>query len=190
MPRLKNRLHERFAWFVAEGMDRKAAYAKLCPHVSDPAQIGYQVYKRQEVRDRVAEIQMEIASRAEMGIDSKRDLLRRMIEGEVPTKVIKRADGRVEAIFDRLSALETDAKLAGEFDDRPEANEHIKLTFDVVHRNNVAPQRRWLQPAVIEAESLQPQEEPEDLEPYADAPTNLPQLADLSQLTLTKDVTQ
>jgi hypothetical protein len=37
MPRLKNRLHERFAWLIAEGMDRKAAYAKLCPHVADPA---------------------------------------------------------------------------------------------------------------------------------------------------------
>ena len=41
MPRLKNRLHERFAWLIAEGMDRKAAYTKLCPHVSDPATMGY-----------------------------------------------------------------------------------------------------------------------------------------------------
>lgn len=34
MPRLKTRLHERFAWLIAEGMDRKAAYTKLCPHVA------------------------------------------------------------------------------------------------------------------------------------------------------------
>jgi hypothetical protein len=40
MPRLKNRLHERFAWLIAEGLDRKAAYAKLCPHVADPATLG------------------------------------------------------------------------------------------------------------------------------------------------------
>jgi hypothetical protein len=28
MPRLKNRLHKRFALLIAKGVDRKAAYAK------------------------------------------------------------------------------------------------------------------------------------------------------------------
>jgi hypothetical protein len=37
MPRLRNCLNERFAWLIAEGMVRKAAYAKLCPNVSDLA---------------------------------------------------------------------------------------------------------------------------------------------------------
>lgn len=188
MPRLKNRLHERFSWLVAEGMDRKAAYAKLCPHVTDPGQIGYQVYKRPEVKERIAEIQLEVASRAEMGLDSKRDLLRRMIDGEVPTKVIKRSDGRVEAIFDRLSALETDCKLAGDFDDRPERDERIKLVFDVVARNHAAPPRRWLNPTVVEVESG-PSTEPETLEEYTQAPTNLPQLEDISR-GLTDDLSK
>ena len=46
MPRLKNRLQERFGWLIAKGMDRKAAYAKLCPHVADPATMGYKLYHR------------------------------------------------------------------------------------------------------------------------------------------------
>ena len=83
MPRLKNRLHERFAWLIAEGMDRKAAYAKLCPHVADPATMGYKLYHRLDVKGRIAEIQCEVHSRALMGIDEKRDLLRQMIEGLV-----------------------------------------------------------------------------------------------------------
>ena len=104
MPRLKNRLHERFAWLIAEGMDRKAAYAKLAPHVSDPATLGYKLYYRADVKSRISEIQCEVQSRALMAIDQKRDLLRQMIEGTIPTKVNKRKDGTVEAIFDMLVA--------------------------------------------------------------------------------------
>ena len=51
-----------------------------------------------------------------MGIDEKRDLLRQMIEGTIPTKVNKRRDGGVEAVFDILGALVADAKMAGAFD--------------------------------------------------------------------------
>ncbi len=46
------------------------------------------------------EIQCDVHSRALMGIDEKRDLLRQMIEGTIPTKVNKRRDGGVEAVFD------------------------------------------------------------------------------------------
>jgi hypothetical protein len=109
MPRLKNRLHERFAWLIAEGMDRKAAYTKLCPHVADPATMGYKLYHRLDVKGRIAEIQCEVHTRALMGIDEKRDLLRQMIEGTIPTKVNRRKDGTAEAVFDMLGALVADA---------------------------------------------------------------------------------
>ena len=92
MPRLKNRLHERFAWLIAEGMDRKSAYAKLCPHVADPATLGYKLYHRLDVKGRSAEIPCEVNSRALMGIDEKRDLRRQMIDGTYPTKVNTRRD--------------------------------------------------------------------------------------------------
>ena len=150
MPRLKNRLHERFAWLIAEGMDRKAAYAKLCPHVTDPATLGYKLYHRLDVKGRIAEIQCEVHTRALMGIDEKRDLLRQMIEGTIPTKLNKRKDGTVEAVFDMLGALVADAKMAGEFDGTATTKEpEVKLKFEVYHRNHPNPPRKWLERELV-----------------------------------------
>jgi len=163
MPRLKNRLHERFAWLIAEGLDRKAAYSKLCPHVADPATLGYKLYHRLDVKSRIAEIQCEVHSRALMGIDEKRDKLRQMIEGTLPTKVHKRKDGTVEAVFDMLGALVADAKIAGEFDGMAATKEpEVKLSFEVYHRNHPNPPREWLErelvmPEIIEHEVYPPQ---------------------------------
>jgi hypothetical protein len=156
MPRLKNRLHERFAWLIAEGMDRKAAYTKLCPHVSDPATLGYKLYRRLDVKGRVAEIQSEVHSRALMAIDEKRDRLRQMIEGLMPTKITKRRDGTVEAVFDMLGALVADAKLAGELDGNTAALEpEVKLEFEVYHRNHPNPPRAWLEQALEVPETIE-----------------------------------
>ena len=150
MPRLKNRLHERFAWLIAEGMDRKAAYLKLCPHVSDPATLGYKLYHRMDVKSRISEIQCEVHSRALMAIDEKRDRLRQMIEGVIPTKVTKRRDGTVEAVFDMLGALVADAKMAGEFDGTAAVKEpEIKLEFEMYHRNHPNPPLEWLNRALV-----------------------------------------
>ena len=155
MPRLKNRLHERFAWLIAEGMDRKAAYTKLCPHVADPATMGYKLYHRLDVKGRIAEIQCEVNSRALMGIDEKRDLLRQMIEGTIPTKVNKRKDGTVEAVFDMLGALVADAKMAGEFDGTAAVKEpEIKFEFEMYHRNHPNPPREWLRRGVVMPEII------------------------------------
>jgi hypothetical protein len=150
MPRLKNRLHERFAWLIAEGLDRKAASSKLCPHVADPATLGYKLYHRLDVKSRISEIQCEVHSRALMGIDEKRDRLRQMSEGTLPTKVHKRKDGTVEAVFDILGALVADAKIAGEFDGTSAVQEpEIKLEFEVYHRNHPNPPREWLRRDVV-----------------------------------------
>lgn len=147
MPRLKNRLHERFAWLIAEGLDRKAAYAKICPHVADSGTMGYKLYHRTDVKGRIAEIQCEVHSRALMGIDEKRDLLRQMIEGAIPTKLTRKRDGTVEAVFNMLGALIADAKTAGEFDGpKPQEREaQISMTFEVYHRNHPNPPREWMQ---------------------------------------------
>ena len=146
MPRLKNRLHERFAWLVAEGLDRKAAYAKLCPYVSDPATLGYRLYHRPEVKSRIGEIQSEVHCRSLMAIDAKRDQLRQMIEGTVPTKLTRRRDGTVEAVYDMLGALIADAKLAGEFEGpKPQSKEEeISMTFEIYPRNHPNPPREWM----------------------------------------------
>ena len=153
MPRLKNRLHERFAWLIAEGMDRKAAYTKLCPHVSDPGTMGYKLYHRLDLKGRIAEIQNEVHSRALMAIDEKRDRLRQMIEGTIPTKLTRRRDGTVEAVFDMLGALIADAKMAGEFD-RAKTDEEpeLKLCFEVYHRSHPNPPREWLEREIVAPE--------------------------------------
>jgi hypothetical protein len=147
MPRLKNRLHERFAWLIAEGMDRKAAYAKICPHVADPGTLGYKLYHRTDVKGRIAEIQCEVHTRALMAIDEKRDLLRQMIECTIPTKVNRRKDGTVEAVFDMLGALMADAKMAGELDGVGTQDEapKVSMSFEVYHRNHPCPPREWLE---------------------------------------------
>ena len=146
MPRLKNRLHERFAWLVAEGMDRKAAYAKLCPYVSDPATLGCRLYHRPEVKSRIGEIQSEVHCRSLMAIDEKRDQLRQMIEGTLPTKLTRRRDGTVEAVYDMLGALIADAKLAGDFEGlKPQSKEtDISMTFEIYPRNHPNPPRHWM----------------------------------------------
>jgi hypothetical protein len=154
MPRLANRLHERFCWLVAEGLDRQAAYAQVAPHIKNPGQVGYQLYKKPEIKARIAEIQTEVHCRSLMALDSKRDLLRQMIEGTIPTKVVKRPNGSVEAVFDRLGALMADAKLAGELTESPQqtAGGDVRLTFEVYHRNHPNPPKAWMEAVLVAPE--------------------------------------
>jgi hypothetical protein len=179
MPRLTNRLHERFCWLVAEGLDRKAAYTQLAPHANNPGQIGYQLYKKADIKARIAEIQTEVNCRSLMAIDNKRDLLRQMIEGTVPTKIVKRADGKLEATFDRLGALMADAKLAGELADnvQPDAGSDVKLTFEVYHRNHPNPPREWMEAIVVAPEAAELS--------YNSAPMDQPGLDDILKQSAT-----
>jgi hypothetical protein len=182
MPRLKNRLHERFAHLVAEGLSYTDAYRKLSPHVAHPGDQGCQVARRLDVKRRIAEIQAEVGSRALMAIDQKRDILRQMIEGTVPTKVIRQPDGRVQATFDRLAALTVDAKIAGEFAPEKlqvEAGE-IAMTFEVYGRNHPNPPRHWMEAQVVDVPDSTVPALPEPS--YAvDATASTPSLEDLQK---------
>lgn len=137
MPPLQNKLHERFAWLIAEGDTQTDAYKKLMPHAGAPHVLGHKVYHRPEVKSRVAEIREEVATRSILSISRKREILRQMVEGQFPTKVIRNKRGDIVAIFDRLAAMQMDAKLAGEF--APERHEivanNLKLTFKIQGRN-------------------------------------------------------
>jgi hypothetical protein len=87
-----------------------------------------------------------------MQIDVKRDLLRQMIEGTVPTKVVRNPNGTVTATFDRLAALTIDAKIAGEF--APEklevSGDQIAMTFEVYGRNHPCPPKHWVNATTID----------------------------------------
>ncbi len=138
MPTLKNLTHERFARLVAQGMTQTAAFESINPAVRYPQKQASELMLKFGVKERVAEIKEMIDAQFAMQVGEKRDLLRRMALGEVPTKVIKKANGKIEAIFDRHAALVTDAKLAGEFAAEKvtmDIGPSIKLDFQPAYRN-------------------------------------------------------
>lgn len=191
MPRLKNRTHERFCWLIAEGLSLTDAYRKLSPHVAHPGDRGYQLGKRTDIKQRISEIQGEIQSRAVMAIDAKRDLLRQMIEGTVPTKVTRNPNGTVTATFDRLAALTVDAKMAGEF--APEkvevkGGDQISMTFEVYGRNHPCPPKHWTDVKTIEvpAETVPPTEPA--LYELPEKAETIPSLDEIQNTVLAKSV--
>jgi len=122
---LKNPRHERFARLVCQGLTHVDAYRKCYPDQS-PASVNagsVALWADLDVKARVAEINDMVASEYAMSLGEKRDTLRRMALGEIPTKVIRKYDGKVEAVFDRIAALQMDAKLGGEF-----APEQVNVT--------------------------------------------------------------
>jgi hypothetical protein len=138
MPTLKNLTHERFARLVAQGMNQTQAFATINPEAKYPQKQSSELMLKYGVKERVAEIRQLVDSQYAMLIGEKRDILRRMALGEIPTKVVKKANGQIEAVFDRHAALVTDAKLAGEF--APEKvtmdiGPSIKLDFNPASRN-------------------------------------------------------
>lgn len=140
MPSLSNPKHERFARLLVQGMSQVESYRKCYPDagrnvVNNESSV---LARKLDVKERVAEMREVIDNYCPMAIGEKRDLLRRMIDGAVPTKVIRKSDGKIDAIFDRMAALQLDAKLAGEF--APEQLQvsngpTLKLEFNMVGRN-------------------------------------------------------
>jgi hypothetical protein len=138
MPVLENLIHERFCQLIAETGDTPAvAYGKVNPTAKAPKVYASNLIKRADVMERIAEIRTEVATRSVAVIGRKRELLRLMIEGAVPTKVINRANG-VEETYDKLAAIALDAKLAGELTDQVKlsGNSELKLNFTVRDRDS------------------------------------------------------
>jgi hypothetical protein len=138
MPSLKNKKHERFARLVAQGMNQTTACAQVLPDRKFPERAAHDMIRAYGVRERISEIRELVDSQFAMMIGEKRDVLRRMALGEIPTKVIKKANGKLEAVFDRLGAIITDAKLAGEFAAEKvqmDIGPSIRLDFNPASRN-------------------------------------------------------
>jgi hypothetical protein len=153
MPALKNPKYERFARLIVQGMTQVDAYRKCYPDANRNVvnSESSTIARKLEVKARIAEMREVIDNYCPMQIGEKRDLLRRMIDGTIPTKVIRKSDGKIDAIFDRMAALQLDAKLAGEF--APEQMQihtgpTLKLDFHMVGRNtNLSPamEAEWKQ---------------------------------------------
>ena len=151
MPVLENLIHERFCQLIAETGDTPAvAYGKVNPTAKAPKVYASNLIKRADVMERIAEIRTEVATRSVAVIGRKRELLRLMIEGAVPTKVVSRATG-VEETYDKLAAIALDAKLAGELTDQVKlsGNSELKLNFTVRDRDSRAIDGDGVMDAVI-----------------------------------------
>jgi len=136
MPALSNARHEKFCHLIAAGKTYTEAYRILYPNNSAPNQSGYNLLnKTAGVKERIEEFREEVALRAVMDLSRKREVLRQMAEGMIPTKVYNKETGET---FDALAALLADAKIAGEF--APEklqinSASDLKLLFNVPHRD-------------------------------------------------------
>ena len=168
MPALSNPRHEKFCHLVAAGKTYTEAYKLLYPNSNTPSQTGYGLYHRPDITARVQEFREEVALRAVMDLSRKREVLRQMAEGMIPTKTFNKDTGET---YDALAALLADAKIAGELTEKVEVKNasDLKLLFNVPHRD------------VIDAEIValpEPQSQPagEDSEKRDDAP---PSLSDL-----------
>ena len=133
---LPNPLHERFANLMATGNNATQAYRVLRPFVKNPHALGHRLMKRPEIRCRIEEIRRGVSEKTVMNIAEKRDLLRQMAEGQIPTKRFDKATGKTH---DFLAAVVADAKVAGEVG-RKEALQGVlpfKLEFNVPHRSQL-----------------------------------------------------
>ena len=137
MPALDNSTHERFCVLIAEFGDTPgAAYARLAPQAKNKETYAATLLKRPEVAARLAELREEISTRGLTTLSRKREILRLMIEGVIPTKVVNKANG-TEETYDKLLALQFDAKLAGELADNVNVtSSELKLNFSVRDRDS------------------------------------------------------
>jgi len=135
MPSLPNPRHEKFCHLVAAGKTYTEAYKILYPNNTAPGQSGYNLFHKPEITTRVEEFREEVALRSVMDLSRKREILRQMAEGMIPTKVFNKDTGETH---DALAALLADAKIAGEF--APEKMQlssasDLKLLFNIPHRD-------------------------------------------------------
>jgi hypothetical protein len=136
MPALANARHEKFCHLIAHGKTYTEAYRILFPNNSAPNQSGYNLLnKTAGIKERIEEFREEVALRAVMDLSRKREVLRQMAEGMIPTKTYNKDTGET---YDALAALLADAKIAGEF--APEklqinSAQDLKLLFNVPHRD-------------------------------------------------------
>ena len=138
MPALQNLTHEKFCQLIVESGDTPtSAYNKIQPDAKNPASYGCRLMTRTEIVSRIAELRTEVSTRSVSTISRKREVLRLMIEGVVPTKVVNKANG-VEETYDKLAAMQLDCKLAGELAENIHltGGADLKLNFTVRDRES------------------------------------------------------
>jgi hypothetical protein len=171
MPALSNPRYEKFCILIAGGKSPAEAYKILYPNNSYPHQSAYKLSRDPEVEARIAEVREEVALRSVMDLSRKREVLRQMAEGMIPTKTFNKDTGET---YDALAALLADAKIAGEF--APEklqinSASDLKLLFNVPHRDVIDAEVVTVpQEALTAGEPTQPEPIGGDEEKWDSAP--------------------
>jgi len=173
MPALPNARHEKFCQLVCDGKTYTESYKILYPNNSAPNQSGYNLYHDARIKARVEELREEVALRSVMTMSRKREILRQMAEGMIPTSVYNKDSGET---FDALQALLADAKLAGEFapDKLKIEGSNLKVVFEIPKRDEVI-EGDWL--------ALPDETSPSAEENREEAPPSLSDLSDTDQLS-------
>lgn len=161
MPKLKNPFHEAFCKDVAAGISVKTAFSKAYPRDQSPDPNAYRLAARNDVKIRIQEIKDAAVYKEVKTVEEKRHMLALMMEGKIPTKVVKKASG-IEATFDRLEAIKLDCRIAGEFaPDKLEVNqaEPLMLEFKMYHRNSTNAPNDFIEAELIHDPVLCPKPE-------------------------------
>jgi hypothetical protein len=172
MPALANVRHEKFAQLLCDGRTYTEAYQILYPGAKGAPQSGHHLAHRPDVKARTEELREEVALRSVMTMSRKREILRQMAEGMIPTSVYNKDSGET---FDALQALLADAKLAGEFapDKLKIEGSNLKVVFEIPKRDEVI-EGDWL--------ALPDETSPSAEENREEAPPSLSDLSDTDQL--------
>jgi len=145
MPLLKNPRHEKFAQLVAVGRSAMSAYAEVYKTKGkSAANAASRLMENLSVQDRIREIQGKAAAVAVLTLERKREMLRKIAEGKMPSKVVNGPMGPVET-FDIAKAIELDAKLAGELTERREVSVDDRRDTAVEAAERVKAVIPWLQ---------------------------------------------
>lgn len=130
MPILKNAKHELFAVKVANGAAASRAYCQVYKvPVKQGEANGPRLMGNDRVKLRIAEIQRPRATAVKLSLEEKREFLRRAVMTPVgqidetsdlcESREMTRFGPKFKSV-DKLRALEIDAKLAGEFQEKIE----------------------------------------------------------------------
>ena len=156
MPVLQNSKHERFAQLVAQGESYTQAYKQVYDTASiKTAECKSSLLVRNvKVAERLMELKEQFAKKSFLTFERKRALLLEMAEGKIPTKTIRSRGGDKEFEqdhYDRAKALELDAKLTGEFQEKQE----VAVNWNFIQNNIIQQVNHKEAPAALDIEVIE-----------------------------------
>lgn len=145
---LENSQHERFAKFVAKGMDGGEAYLKVSPDVTEEsaATMAWKLRKVEGVLERIAWLKRQSATKATLTMQERREFLARAVriklhaldlesDGDLVQEIDYRSEeegGGIKKLKlpGKRECLMDDAKLSGELVEKIEHSGNVGVTLE------------------------------------------------------------